>query len=75
MNVAARTPAILRVNGADEPLETETVSALLEARGLATDGRGIAVALNGRVVRRQDWAATPLSPGDDIEIVTVRQGG
>lgn len=36
---------------------------------------GIAVARNGEVVRRADWAATTLEDGDRVEIVTARQGG
>ena len=37
--------------------------------------RGIAVALNGEVVPRTRWEATPLSPGDRVEIVTAAAGG
>jgi sulfur carrier protein len=36
---------------------------------------GIAVARNGEVIRRTDWAATTLEDGDRVEIVTARQGG
>jgi sulfur carrier protein len=39
------------------------------------DGRGIAVALNGEVVRRADWPATRLAPGDQVEVLTAVQGG
>jgi len=37
--------------------------------------RGIAVAVNGEVVPRQGWPATPVAEGDQIEIVTAVQGG
>lgn len=37
--------------------------------------QGIAIALNGRVVRRRDWAGTPLVEGDRVEIVRAMQGG
>ena len=37
--------------------------------------KGIAVAVNERIVRRTDWASTPLVGGERIEIVTARQGG
>lgn len=37
--------------------------------------RGVAVAVNDVVVRRQDWANQILSPGDRIEVVTAKQGG
>jgi sulfur carrier protein len=38
-------------------------------------GRGIAVAVNGEVVPRHRWPATPLGDGDTIEILTAVQGG
>ena len=40
-----------------------------------TSPRGIAVALNGTVVRRADWPATALSDGDRVEVLTATQGG
>ncbi|HBW17846.1 MAG: sulfur carrier protein ThiS [Streptosporangiaceae bacterium] len=42
---------------------------------LTTAASGVAVALNGEVVRRADWACTPLSPGDQVEVLTAVQGG
>jgi sulfur carrier protein len=36
---------------------------------------GYAIALNGRVVRRADWGATPVREEDRIEIVRAMQGG
>jgi sulfur carrier protein len=65
---------MLTVNGVAEPL-APTVAALLAARDIALDGRGVAVALNGAVVRRADWATTALNPGDTVEIVRAMQGG
>jgi sulfur carrier protein len=65
----------IRINGTGEALTAATIADLLTQRGVATDGRGIAVALNGRIVRRTAWNDTRLSGGDDIEIVEVRQGG
>jgi sulfur carrier protein len=65
----------LTVNGVAEPLEATTVAALLAARDIAPDGRGVAVALNGAVVRRAAWATTALNPGDSVEIVRAMQGG
>ena len=67
--------ATLTVNGVAEPLEAATVAALLAARDIAPDGRGVAVALNGALVRRADWATTTLNPGDTVEIVRAMQGG
>ena len=68
-------PMTLRINGTPERLDTATIAALLTARELAPDTRGIAVALNGRVVPRNDWATTPLHDGDTVEIVRAMQGG
>ena len=66
---------LIRVNGRDEPLRAQTVAALLAEREISTDMRGVAVAVNGRVVPRADWPDAPLAAGDTIEIVLARQGG
>ncbi len=79
-------PAEITLNGSVRALvRGETVSDLVEAitgrpigsDGRATDGKrlGVAVARNAGVVPRSQWAATVLTPGDDIEIVTAAQGG
>jgi sulfur carrier protein len=65
----------LTVNGVAEPLRAPTVAALLASRDIAPDGRGVAVALNGALVKRADWATTALKPGDTLEIVRAMQGG
>ena len=67
--------AQIRINGQDEPLEAETLAALIEAKAVDVAQKGIAVALNGAVVPRSEWAATTLKPGDSVEIVRARQGG
>jgi sulfur carrier protein len=36
---------------------------------------GVAVAVNGQVVRRSAWDSTPLADGDQIEVLTAVQGG
>ena len=36
---------------------------------------GIAVAVNGEVVRRREWESTPLADGDQVEVLTAVQGG
>lgn len=67
--------AVLRVNGRDEPLAAASVAELLAARGIAEGTRGVAVALNGTVVPRRQWAGTALRHGDSLEIVRPIQGG
>ena len=67
--------ALIEVNGTSEPLAVATLEALLAEKAVDTAQRGIAVALNGAVVPRAAWPATPLRPGDSVEIVRARQGG
>jgi sulfur carrier protein len=67
--------ARVRVNGQEEGLTASTVAGLLEKRDIPVHMRGIAVALNGRVVPRGEWSETTLAPGDSLEIVMARQGG
>ena len=67
--------ATIRVNGEDRRFEASTVIELLRAMGVDPERRGVAVALNGAVVRRGDWPAAALSPGDEVEIVKPVAGG
>lgn len=67
----------IQINGqvAELPESSELVDVLKE-RGIdPSSARGVAVAVNERIVRRNDWAGRKLVPGDAIEIVTARQGG
>ena len=65
----------IRVNGVEEEVAVATLADLLVARGVDPTARFLAVAVNGAVVRRSDWTARPLSPGDDVEIVRPFSGG
>ena len=42
---------------------------------LVPDPRGVAVAVNGSVVRAADWSRTRLRDDDRVEVVTAHQGG
>ncbi len=42
---------------------------------LTRAGSGIAVAVNGEVVRRSEWETTVLANGDQVEVLTAVQGG
>jgi sulfur carrier protein len=64
---------VIRVNGVDEPFVDETIVELLTRHFI--EPRGIAVALEGEVVRRADWSETRLRDGAQIEIVTAAAGG
>jgi sulfur carrier protein len=61
------------VNGEHREIESARVDALLGE--LEYEGTHFAVALNFDVVPRSAWAETQLKNGDEIEIITPRQGG
>jgi sulfur carrier protein len=65
----------LWLNGVEEEVMATTLAELLTARGVDPKARFLAVAINGAVVRRSEWPAKPLSPGDNIEIVRPFSGG
>jgi sulfur carrier protein len=65
----------IRINGIDETLEARTLLDVLAAKGFDAAARGIAVALNARVVPRTAWPHTLVNAQDDIEIIHARQGG
>jgi sulfur carrier protein len=65
----------LRINGEEAEIAVSTVAELLAERGIDPNARFLAVAINGAVVRRAEWAEKPLSPGDRVEIVRPLQGG
>jgi thiazole synthase len=52
-----------------------TVATAIELSGAAPDGRGVAVAVDGDVVPRSEWEATPLSDGQSVEVLAAIQGG
>ena len=65
----------LRINGEETEIAVSTVAELLAARGIDPSARFLAVAINGAVVRRAEWAEKPLASGDQVEIVRPLQGG
>ena len=74
MSDVAEVPT-LTVNGQIEPLAQMTVAALIAARDMPQQQRGVAVALNGAVVPRAAWQITTLRAGDVVEIVRALSGG
>lgn len=68
------SPVRVHVNGADRELSAGTTVADL-ADEVTASADQVAVAVNGDVVRRQQWAETSLAEGDRVEIVTAIQGG
>ena len=64
------------VNGEARELEAgATVADLVASLPGAPDGRGVAVALDGEVVRRATWDSTELGSGARVEVVVAVQGG
>jgi len=62
------------LNGQPHELTARTsIAALLDTLGI--DARRVAVEHNRQVVRRADYAATPLAEGDEVEIVNFVGGG
>ena len=52
-----------------------TVAEAVLAVGVSGDGRGVAVALDGEVVPRGEWARTHVSEGQHVEVLHAVQGG
>ena len=65
----------LRLNGVAKDIGADTVLGLLLELGIVPERPGIAVALDGEVVRRSDWPATKLEEETGVEIITAMQGG
>ena len=65
------------VNGEKQDIDGPmTVARLLASLKIdPTGARGIAVALNDKIVRRPDWANRQITDGARVEIVTAQQGG
>lgn len=65
----------VHLNGEAQTLEPDTSVATL-VEGLVADmNEGVAVAINGVIVRRAQWSTREVQDGDDIEIVRAVQGG
>ena len=64
----------VRINGVFQPWKADwSLPMLLEE--LAATGPGVAVERNREVVRRAEYAACVLQPGDEVEIVRLVGGG
>ncbi|KJC52837.1 thiamine biosynthesis protein ThiS [Bradyrhizobium sp. LTSP885] len=61
------------VNGEQRDIAASHVDTLLSE--LDYEGTHFAIAVNYDVVPKSRWAATALNAGDEIEIITPRQGG
>jgi sulfur carrier protein len=64
---------VIRVNGVEHADVFDSVAALMNEMAIET--RGVAVAINGEVVRRGEWISTSIQDGDVVEIVNAVAGG
>jgi thiazole synthase len=65
----------IELNGKPHELaEGATLADAARAAG-AEDARGYAVALDGEVAPRAEWASTPLAEGSRVEVLAAIQGG
>ena len=65
----------VHLNGSDREVHAATVAALMEELAIPGAPCGLAVAVNGALVPRNEWPAHTLAPGDAIEIVRATRGG
>jgi sulfur carrier protein len=61
------------INGEQREITSSRVDALLGE--LDYEGTHFAIALNYDVLPKSRWADTAIKTGDEIEIITPRQGG
>jgi sulfur carrier protein len=64
---------VITFNG--QPVDTQdvTIATLLSSMNIET--RGVAVALNGEIVRRGEWSERSVVSGDRVEVVSAVAGG
>jgi sulfur carrier protein len=63
----------IKLNGEHSETQACTVAELLQE--LNAPSVGVAVALNGQVVRKAEHDATPLNENDELELIRAVQGG
>jgi len=67
---------VVVLNGAERELpEGAVIADAVLASGAPVDGRGVAVALDGEVVPRAEWATRELGLGGRVEVLHAVQGG
>jgi sulfur carrier protein len=78
MDEGVTTGTALRISVNGRPTGVAPGATVLDAArglGIGDDERGVAIALDGLVVRRADWVATPLADGARLEVVRAAAGG
>ncbi len=65
----------MKVNINNKPTEVESQQLLSLAAELSLPEKGVAVAVNNRMVPRTDWDKTTVNEGDNILIIKAVCGG
>ncbi len=66
----------IELNGRSVELPADaTVADVVIEAGADGDSRGVAVAVDGEVVRRAEWGKTKLRSDQNVEVVRAVQGG
>jgi sulfur carrier protein len=66
----------IKINGEEKVLEKElNLNELIKAELDSGEPKGVAVALNFKIIPKQNWSETILKDNDEIEIVHAVQGG
>jgi sulfur carrier protein len=67
---------VVVLNGERRELPAEaTIATAVHLAGAPEGGRGVAVALDGEVVPRGEWATTEVREGQELEVLHAVQGG
>ena len=62
-------------NGKLEVITAKNINELLLQKGITPTMKGIAVAINGSVIPRDNWKSKDITSGDEVEIVKPFKGG
>ncbi len=63
----------ITVNNHSQSVSAQTITSLIEELSLET--KGVAIALNNKVIPRAEWGATLIVEGDKIIVVSAVFGG
>jgi sulfur carrier protein len=66
---------VIYVNGEPRESAGATIAELLSELGVEVQARGVAVAVDGEVVPRGEWADRRINEGERVEALSAMQGG
>jgi len=65
----------MQINVNNKPINTEATDLVMLAKELSLPEKGVAVAVNNKMVPRSLWKQTPLSEGTHVVIIKAACGG